>query len=225
MKKLFWMGIAILGLAQLGTAGIIVDLGTFDVSAGATFLAQSSQDNCGFVTHSAQCTGASFFAPTVVDLSTLGSGVGAGDSLLMTVHGTECYLGSTCSSPPNIGALFSATSTWLPSSSNPVPDGISAPGQNFVTTSMWFGGDNTNTHDFKISGSTPPWVDVPVGAKFLFIGIFDSFYADNTGNVSITLSIDPPGDSLLPAVPEPGTYLLALGGFAALGLRKLASKS
>ena len=77
----------------------------------------------------------------------------------------------------------------------------------------------TIAQDFQVldspyGGTT---VVVPNSANFLIIGVLDSFYADNTGNLSVELTLDPSS-----GVPEPGSYAMVLAGVAGLvALRRL----
>ncbi len=217
--KSILIGFVLLASASIGSAGAI---GVFDIQAGATFLQQSANDNCSFVAASAQCHTAGFFTPAMVDLYSFG--VHAGDTLSITfAGGSMCYHAGVCLAP-SIGGIFSSTSNLLDSSNaNRLPDAVSA-GLGSVQTSTWFaltsnatpGVNNTNPNDFSIP--LVGTLNVTVPGQYLFLGILDSFYADNSGNLSIALSFT----SNAVATPEPATYLLMLGGVVALAAgRKL----
>jgi hypothetical protein len=217
VNKIFASGLALLGLAAVGLAGPISE-GSVNVSPGGTFLDQSANDTCSYVTHSVQCTGAAFFAPTFVDLTALNTPVNGGDTLFLFITGNICYLGANCGTP-NLGGIFSSTNTFLDSTHlNRVQNSISAGGSGYVTATYFSldgttntAANNTNPNDFIIPGGTSFSIVVPNGAKFLVLGVYDSFYADNSGNISVGLSV------IQSATPEPGTYLLIAGGLAALG--------
>ncbi|GEM_PF-4730685 len=189
-----------------------INIGTFSVGPKSTFLEQTSQDNCSWAAAGPGCT-AAMFAPTILDLSALG--VNPGDVLQLTVSGNICY-GIICFGPL-VDALFSTTNTLL-SSNNPsrVPGALGppassgSPGLLTEASNMYFGGSNDIAGDFILNGGS---VVVPTGAQFLFLGIFDSFYADNSGNASVTI-IDN-GDPVS-ANPEPGTWVLMASGIGVL---------
>jgi hypothetical protein len=152
------------------------------------------------------------FAPTILDLTALG--VSPGNILQLTVSGNICY-GIVCFGPL-VDALFSSTNTLLASNnltrvtgSLGLPNASGSPGLNTQASTMWFGSGNDIPNDFILNGGS---VVVPVGAQFLFLGIFDSFYADNTGNASVTITDlgDPVGN------PEPATWIYMASGVGLL---------
>jgi hypothetical protein len=199
--------------------GAAIDLGSTAVSAGASFLEQSPNDNCSFMP-STQCTGASFFTPTFINVSAL-----QGDSLEIIGQGTICFfMGTTCvTGSPMVMGVFSTTNTLLSSSNLNRVTGAIQTGLPNVTTSTFFGpggtsdpADPINTtiaQDFLIPTTlTGVTVTVPVNAQFLVVGIEDSFYSDNFGNVSVHLI----NLGAVAAVPEPGTFGVALAALAGL---------
>ena len=219
MNKILLAGVALFGLASIGAAGPI---GSVGVSPGGTFLEQSAEDNCSWGNKSAQCTGASFFNPTVVNLLTgLSQPVNPGDLLEIIVTGRLCYTSAICSAPPNIGGIFSSTSTLQDSSnSNRVTGHLNTAGQASMHTTMFFGSaSNMQVDDFEIPGTLAGLtVTVPEGAHYLFLGTYDSFFADNSGEVSVSF--------VAFTTPEPGTYVLVMAGLGALVLvrRRAATK-
>ena len=203
-----------IGATSLSIAGT-VNLGTFAVSANGTFLEQASVDNCSFGTAVAGCT-PSLFIPLILNLNNAADGtltdlgVNVGDSLTITSFGSINY--GTATLPSMLEAIFSSTSSLLSSSNlnrvsgalGSLPSGAgSSP-----STTMFPAGSNDIATDFAINGGT---VVVPTGAHYLFIGVLDSFWADNSGNASVNLVQTTAG-----AVPEPGTYAFMLAGIAAL---------
>jgi len=206
--KTILAGVVLIGLSGLAKASP-TNLGTFNVSAGGTFLELSAQDNCIWGNKSQDCGTQTFFNPTIVNLTALG--VNPGDTLVMTTGGTECYIGTTCQSAPNLGAVFSTSSMLMPwFDANRVVGAVQAVGPG-VPTTMYFGSTNTQSYDFKIPGAGGMSVIVPTNAQYLFLGVVDSFYADNSGDPTVTLA-----NAGVAVVPEPATYGFALAGLAML---------
>jgi hypothetical protein len=225
VKKTFWLGFLLLAAAVAGLAGSFTVTSNLPVSPGATFLEQSSNDTCSFVTASAGCTGPSFFTPAIIPLV----GVNPGDLLVITVSGSMCYYSAVCGDPSLLGA-FSSSVTLLSAyvgNVNRITGAIN-PGLPGVATSTYFSLDGSSTAGVNNSPNSPDEYDfaiqsgmsymVPTGAQYLFIGLFDSFFADNSGTINITIVDDPPAVG----TPEPATWLLMFGGLSVLGLaRKL----
>lgn len=119
-------------------------------------------------------------------------------------------------SPAFLGGVFSASSTLLDDSNlQRIPDAVSSGLADYTDpyyTSFYF--DRTvstvNPFDFLI-----PYVGVtlvvPTGANFLFLGVYDSYYKDNT-DPNATLGIEVITSSL----PEPGTFAMLLAGAGGL---------
>jgi hypothetical protein len=227
---------SVAGLFGIGAFGTSVSLGTFAVSAAGTFLEQSSNDNCSFGTAFSGCTAASF-NPTFVDLATMG--VNPGDTLEIIPMGTMCFLpGSPCGQgPANLGGVFDSNNTLLSSNVlNRLPGAIQTSLPNITSPlyDSYYGSINTAIpQDFSITDAyysnpfcnlqnncpvSPIYfsVVVPVGAVYLVLGSLDSFYADNTGNISVQL-IDL-GSSQPPTVPEPTEYVMVLTGLGAVAM-------
>jgi hypothetical protein len=125
--------------------------------------------------------------------------------------GSPCDSGSPQSSPANaILAGFSATSgstTFISSTQ---------PGFNTVSSSDWTG-DFAN--DFIVTTSATGFFTIPVGAQYIVFVLRDAFYADNLdkdNNFGVLVDIQNPA----PAVPEPATYTMMLGGLGILAAVK-----
>jgi hypothetical protein len=101
-----------------------------------------------------------------------------------------------------------------------VPDAIAPaavlPGSAFpfVTPVTFYGHESTDIpQDFQVAdifgqNQTSVTVQVPAGAKFLFVSAIDSFYGDNPPVSGYGVNIT--------SVPEPASLLLASAGFAFL---------
>jgi hypothetical protein len=227
MNKMRMAALAI--LISAGSAYAIpfnVNEGTYAVSVQSTFLMQSSNDNCSSPLAAPGCT-ANNFVPLIINLSTLPTPFtpGEGESLNITALGQFCFYGGPdCTEyQPYIGGIFSSSSTVLSSNNLNRVSGAIASGLPNITDpglNTYFGNQSTTiAQDFQVldspyGGTT---VVVPNSANFLIIGVLDSFYADNTGNLSVELTLDPSS-----GVPEPGSYAMVLAGVAGLvALRRL----
>ncbi|MBZ5602027.1 MAG: hypothetical protein LAO79_06955 [Acidobacteriia bacterium] len=175
---------------------------SFAVNAGGTYLELAAEDTCSWFAASGQCTGPAFFDPTVIAVT-------PGSTIQLFALGSINY--GTMTAAPLFGALFSTDGNLGASTSlNRVTGAVAAGSPNpyvVTTTNSYFAGNNDISQDFQV-GTSVVTVVVPNNANFLFVGVLDSFYADNSGNASITLN------EL--ATPEPATYALALAGLAAL---------
>lgn len=228
MKRVLYLfAIAIL----LGTcvSAASITIGTFDVDANATFFQQSSNDNCSFSGAAPGCTADSFL-PAIIDLSTYG--LTAGDELQLIVNGSFCYIGTgtgtLCGTGP-LGGIFDTSGTDLLANNvqNRLPNSVNAGLPEIVNSNYntYYGNKSTTTpNDFYICGSVDmphctgddgTTLIIPAGANYLYIGVLDSFYADNTGDLSVTIN------EITPDAPEPATFVLLGFGLAAIGLRKL----
>jgi hypothetical protein len=220
LKKIFFLiALATIVAGLASAAGI--NLGTFNISPKGTFLEQTSQDNCSWF--AAGTCNAGMFAPLILNLnngsdgSLIPLGVNPGDLLQLTSGGTICY-GIVCEAAM-VEVVFSSSSTLLSSTNLNRVTGQIPTGQPDAVTSMFFGGSNNVVDDFMVTGQT---VTVPVGARYLFVGIDDSFFADNSGTATITLV-----DTAAAVNPEPGTWALMVGGLGllAVGARKRTTRS
>jgi hypothetical protein len=154
-------------------------------------------------------------AAAMVDLSS----IAAGTMLRLTPAGTFSFCG-TCGPAGGVpfAAVFSSTNELLASSiQNRVPGAV-APGAGatgFVSPVTLF--DHLATDipfDFFIGNATVN-VAKPSGANFLFIGVIDSYYGDNS-----TTTPDAFGVNVLAAsttAPEPSALVLMSTGLVSLG--------
>ena len=173
-------------------------------------------------------------------------GVTANETIQIIVSGGECYSGP-CASPDLIylGGVFDSNNTELPSSSltpcSPQPNcapgairltGIVAvaglPAQPLVTNNTYlnsyFGNVNTTVpNDFYIPTGAGITLVVPTGAAYLVLGILDSYYADDSGNPTVTINeTAPPNQN---PVPEPATLgLFGIAGAALFAVRRYRSR-
>ena len=204
-----------LALSTAASANTIT-LGTYDVSANSTFLEQSSNDNCSSGLAVSGCQ-ASYFDPTIIAVT-------PGETLQLIMGGSACYIGvsSGCAIEP-LGGVFDTTDTDLLSSNhqNRLPNQVASglPNIQDPNFNTWYGDLNTQIpDDFYICGTvaapdctstTGTIVVVPATAEYLYVAALDSFYADNKGDLTVTVNeivTDPP------SVPEPASWTLMLGG-------------
>jgi hypothetical protein len=174
-------------------------------------------------------------AATIVDLSTLSFTVLPGSFLQIQQVGDFEFSTGAPDTAQFTGAVFSSTNTLLPNSAaDRVPDAIApafvSPGIAFpfVTANSMSGNEPTDIpDDFAVArgglGFTGVTVEVPTGARFLFISAIDVFFSDNRDpNHDYGVTIDP--------APEPASItlltsgLLAAGGFGLYRQRRGASQ-
>ena len=142
----------------------------------------------------------------IIDLSTLSFSAGPGNEILLRPIGT--YLAPV---ERNIVlGVFSATDTLLDISiMNRVPGAIDA-GNDFVS----FPDGNGSTdiaEDFLIEDTPGFSITIPAGANYLFVGVTDNFYADNT---------DPENDFGIEILEIPSSAAFALFGMAGCGISR-----
>ncbi|MFZ3342098.1 MAG: PEP-CTERM sorting domain-containing protein [Terriglobales bacterium] len=208
-------------LASVGLANTVVTLGTYDVSANSSFFELSTNDSCSSPMAVKGCE-ASYYLPTIIAVT-------PGETLQLIESGSACYIGGTtagCVNEP-LGAVFDTSNTDLLSSTtqNRLPNQVASGLPNIQDTSFnaYYGNINTQIKDdFYVCGTvsmpdctslTGTTVVVPAGAKYLYVAALDSFYADNSGDLTITVNeilSDPP------SVPEPATATLMLVGLAGM---------
>ncbi len=131
--------------------------------------------------------------------------------------GSMCYilLENGCPSVPTEGfvASFDVNSIFVRGAINPLPGAIapispveSAYPRTFYDQLPTDGGPP----DFRIYRSAILMALVPDGAHFLAVGVFDSFFADNSGNVSLEIQLELPDQP----VPEPTPLVMSILGFS-----------
>src|SRR5882762_3055771 len=130
-------------------------------------------------------------ATDTVPINLQALGIAEGDTIqLQSLGSYSPYTGCSLCIPPIPGVpetatsmigVFSSTSTLLPSTFlNRVPDAIDAGVAPFFTPFTLYGNQFTDIpQDFFISSSVPLTVQVPLGAKYLFVAANDGFYGDN----------------------------------------------
>lgn len=161
-----------------------------------------------------------------------------GTMITLMAHGGICYAGTdpngTLTEPcyalgsghlrsapemqAEMGGVFSADTNLLDDSNLPrIPGAINSGLPDYTDpyyTTFYFDRNvsTVNPSDFLIPYLTGVTVIVPAGAHYLFLGVFDSYYKDNT-DPSGTLAIEYIGHV---TVPEPGTFAMLLAGVAGL---------
>jgi hypothetical protein len=144
-----------------------------------------------------------------IDLGVLG--ISEGDVIRIEQLGDFSLGASWPDDARTTGGVFSSSFTLLaPSESNPnrIPGAIDA-GIDVVTSpTYWLGWETDIPEDFLIDDVT---IQVPAGAKYLFVAALDVAYGDNT---------DPDHDYTyrLSKVPEPSALLLLGSGLAGIAL-------
>jgi len=136
-----------------------------------------------------------------IDLQALG--IGAGDTVQLQSSGTlSYYTGCPVCSPPvpgdteiatNMIGVFSSSNALFPSGFlSRVPGAIDAGLPRFITNLTLMGNQLTDIpQDFFISNTAPLSVEVPTGAKYLFVAASDGFYGDNgdaDSNFAVTIN-------------------------------------
>lgn len=215
MKKVLVLFAVAIALSTGALATSIVTLGTFSVSATSTFLQQDINDNCFSVLAAPVCDS----TPTVIPVT-------PGEELQLIVNGEACYTAMTmnCHLQP-LGGVFDTVATDLqpPTYQNRVPNQVPSGLANITDPDFdsWYGHYNTMIpDDFYICGlvammdctsTSGTTVVVPAGAYYLYVGVLDSWYSDNVGDLSVTVNeIENPNTT-----PEPASAMLMLGGLCA----------
>jgi hypothetical protein len=162
--------------------------------------------------------------PVYIDLQALG--LTTGNVITLTASGSINYTTGTTNltASPNLGGVFSSSTSYQSNSltANRVTNALAAPsGTTAATSSTYVGGTSVTlygniqtdiTQDFLIFQGAGTTFTLPNIAtyRYLFVGLVDNYYADNTGG-PLTLRITSPA-----LVPEPATYALFLSGLGAL---------
>lgn len=82
-----------------------------------------------------------------------------------------------------------------------------------MTVNTFYGGVTTDIAEDFFVPFTGLTVNVPVGAAYLFVSVFDDFYGDN-----VSPSPAQYGVMVSSTVPEPSTYVLMAAGLLGLGV-------
>ncbi len=130
--------------------------------------------------------------PTVVDLAAFGLAPGDGLKLTYSVA-PPGFSFSGCGGPfvgaedTSILGVFSSSSTLLPPSAHPRVPGALEAGTDVSTGPTFFCNElNDIPQDFRLFPPSGFTIQIPVGATHLFLGINDSYWADNCGNIKVT---------------------------------------
>ena len=165
--------------------------------------------------------------PDIILLSSLG--IVPGDTITLSAQGAICFnVACTPDTNPTFDGAFSTSDVLLAASNLDRIPGIiggSGPpaGATAVYTGLTYDGLTTDIAQdfsipppFNVSSPASTSIVVPDGAVYLFLGISDSLYSDNsyaptqdTAPLGVNLTFTDP-----PPVPEPGTIGLALAGLA-----------
>lgn len=129
--------------------------------------------------------------PTIVNLASAGFASGEQIKIRFAAQGFSFFgCGGPFASISQIGinAVFSNSTTLLsPPNQFRVPGAIDA-GVDIFTGNTHFGGQPTDIpQDFLVTPTTGVVVQIPSGAAHLFIGLIDSFYQDNCGNLLVLI--------------------------------------
>ena len=158
--------------------------------------------------------------PLVIDLQTVGLTITTGDIFRITAEGDLCFHNGVSCQSPAFGAVFYSSNLLDPNNLvlNRVINALSAPSG---TTAAPDAGNTTNgnfatniTQDFLIFQGSGTTFTMPSTStyRYLFIGILDRYYGDNSDGRNVTNDLQ----VRLSVVPEPGTYGLLLSGLGAL---------
>jgi hypothetical protein len=159
---------------------------------------------------------------TPIDLGALG--FSSGDVIQLRIVGDfqYCPHAAHCGPESHFGSsvVFSSSTTILDRNLlNRVPGAIEA-GADVVTGTTFFDGEATDIpQDFFVSSFFAVFVEIPVGATYLFVTPIDSHWADNHeddgGNYGVSIE----------AVPEPSTLALVAAGVGAVLSRRRRLRS
>ena len=166
--------------------------------------------------------------PSTTPIALSALGISGGDSIQLELLG-DWYDGhagygpgvdvSAMDTVKEMIGVFSSSNTLLaPNIFDRVPDALDA-GVHIVTWNTLFGNMPTDSHD--VFGITNTFLQVPVGANYLFVAAHDIYYSDNSDpDRDFAVRITP-----IASVPEPSTPLLLSLGFISLALylRRLAT--
>lgn len=155
--------------------------------------------------------------PDAVPINLLSLGINPGDIITITRLGDyqrSSFAPFDSDTFLDVTAVFSSSSSLGPPGDLKRVVGAIAAGLDFMTVPTFFGDLPTDIpEDFEVSNFdgtvTSVTVQVPAGARFLFLGTADSLFFDNTdpdGNFGVRLTV----------VPEPSSLVLAGVGLVVL---------
>jgi len=219
-------GLWILGLGVASALfGNTIELGSFAVDPTSSILFANMNP-----AHSDNPTG-----PIFINLDELAVASGLGKSLVgyvlqLRASGSMCYtalVNNSCPVIPTQGflAAFDSDTIAHVGAKNPLPGAIKPEGD-------YEGAFPETYYDHMKTSMGPPnlmiyndlftSVIVPGGTHYLAVGLYDSFFADNSGNLSLQLRVQVPDQP----VPEPLTGVLTVGGlFALVAAKRTLGKS
>lgn len=182
----------------------------FQVDAAGTFLRTSGDSPVG---------------PTIIFL-----GVGATGTLQLNPTGSYRVAGGGPTQTGKFSAVFSSSNVLLANNDllNRVPGAIdigSPLNLSAVNGPSFYGnvpmdiGQDFFINDFGLS------VVIPAGASYLFVGVTDNYYADNSSPNPSTLGLYASIENTS-TVPEPGTYaMMAVGMLGLVGVQRMRRRT
>lgn len=215
MKRLLGLTLLTVILASISMAG---PLYTLYVDPYASYFKADPADGPGGV-------GTEYW-PWHITLSGPGGlGLLPGQELVISAAGDLCYFANCTAEggggelPAVYGLVFASSNTVLPSSNQyrltvADPGNVPIGAVGATSPNTWPGLFDTDiAEDFQLIAGQTITVIIPDGGTYLFIGLWDSYFNDNsdpTPNLGITVGTP---DSV---IPEPSTYLMAFAGLAGL---------
>ncbi len=162
--------------------------------------------------------------PLVIDLQTVGGlGLSTGSVINLFAEGDMCFSNGTSCMSPSFGGVFSSSALFESNhfTLNRVINALSAPSgtTDAATGTTSVGSFNTNiSQDFMIFQGSGTQITLPNIStyRYLFVGILDSLYSDNTDGGTLPVDLQLRLTAASSAIPEPGTYGLMLSGLGAL---------
>lgn len=235
MAALCAVGSAVAGPFTVGGIDIAYDtvgprLYEVDLSPRQTYLRWNTAANCPVPSVGGPVCIDAALAPLVIDLLDLGYTPGTsirlqrlGDYTLTNPEFTHEPFAADAFT--NLGAVFSSSDILLgldqvnDAQPNRIPGAISMPEAAFNDDPARGNNATPNTFTANLAANIPydffvgnTLITVPAGARYLFVGVPDNYYADN---------FDPDGDfGLRIGIPEPGTTAILALAAGLLALRR-----